>query len=547
MPGSSFVEGYLHQLAPRELQAALLPGDVSTSERIRAIDAVLRSPSGQLLRDQMGRWIVQFLRVEHLVPEIYADWRPLVRDAMLFTVSHLSAARLAPKLVEQMDLAPNTSPEARLLRLIAKVPGLQKLGQVLARNRHLHPALRNALCELENGISDVTAEEIRAIILEELGPRLETCAVELKAAIFFEASVSAVMRFTWWNPDLRRRERGVFKVLKPYIPAWFAEDMELLAGLAKHLGSKHREYGFAKRVLPDTFSDVRRLLQHEVDFPREQATLLEAHRLYRSVPGVRIPRLIRPLCTSRITAITEERGKKVTDAVAGMPASTRTRVAEQLIEAVVAVPMFSSEKDAMFHADPHAGNLLYDKRTGELVILDWALTEQVSRDQRRHLAMLFLMTALRDPVGIFNEIQALSRNGVRRNPRQARVIRDCVSRFIDQLPLTRVPGAVDAMHLLERIAFAGVRLPAPLIMLRKVLFTLDGIQHDIGAPDVGMVSIIARQGLHRWTANWKALGSPLSLRDWALVQSSALLYGGRLWVQWAQSVLARSPRSEACA
>ena len=77
--------------------------------------------------------------------EVYAEWRPLVRDAMIYFGSHLSTARLAPKLVEQIELPLDTTPEKRLLRLIAKVPGLQKLGQVIARNRHLHPSVRREL------------------------------------------------------------------------------------------------------------------------------------------------------------------------------------------------------------------------------------------------------------------------------------------------------------------------------------------------------------------------------------------------------------------
>jgi len=533
MPGSSL------QLAPQELQAAFFPERATTSERISAIQAVLQTPFGQRLRDEMGKWIVQCLRVEYLVPEIYAQWRPLVRDAMLFVESNLSSARLAPKIVEQLDLPANTSPEVRLLRLIAKVPGLQKLGQVLARNRHLHPSLRRALSKLENGIRDVNPEEIRAIILKELGPRLEACAVELDPAIFVEASVSAVVRFTWWNPAIRKRERGVFKVMKPYVPVCFAEDMQLLGNLARFLGSKHREYEIAGRGVADTFREVQQLLRNEVHFRREQATLLKASRLYDSVPGVRVPRVISPLCTSKITAMTEERGKKVTDAVTHMPAWCRARVAQQLIEALVAVPLSACKGKVMFQADPHAGNLLYDRENGELVILDWALTEQLSRNQRRHLALLFLMLALRDPVGICDEMHALSRDGAQ-SRRQRQLIRDCVAEFIDQLPLAHIPGAVDAMHLVERIAYKGVRFPAPLIMMRKVLFTLDGILHDIAGPSVGMEIVIARQALQNWMAKFADFGSPLHLRDWIRVQFSTLLYAGRLGVQAAQRGLERS-------
>src|SRR5271169_5400070 len=110
MPGSS-LEECMGELTPRELQAAFFSERATTSERINAVQALLQTPFGQRLRDEMGNWIVDRLRVEYLVPEAYAQWRPLVRDAMLFVESHLSTARLAPKLVEQIDLPANTPPE----------------------------------------------------------------------------------------------------------------------------------------------------------------------------------------------------------------------------------------------------------------------------------------------------------------------------------------------------------------------------------------------------------------------------------------------------
>jgi ubiquinone biosynthesis protein len=509
------------------LFASFLDSHTSAAARIVAVETALHTPAGRLLRNALGSWVVRLLPAETVVPEIYAAWRPLVRDAMLFMIAHLSAARLAPKLVEQIELPPETPPEARLLRLIAKVPGLQKIGQVLARNRHLDRALRGALSELENGIHDASAEEIDALIRKQLGRRLETHEVEIEPGMLAEASVSAVVRFTWRNPASGERERGVFKVLKPYVAACFAEDLELLQQLAHFLAAKHPEYG---RALPETIMEVRRLLEHEVDFAREQATLAQAARVYKDVRGVRVPRLIGPLSTASITALSEEEGVKVTAALAGASDRRRRRAATQLIEALVAVPLFARGERSVFHADPHAGNLLYDQRTGELALLDWALTESLTRDERRHVAMLALMLGLRDPVGVCGEIEALAL-GRRLNPAHRGFMRDLVDGFIGQLPFTRLPSSMDAMRLLDRLALEGIRFPSGLMMFRKVLFTLDGILHDIGAAGLRMDAVLARHMLAR---------SPLSVLDWIGVEASALLYGGRVWVQWAQAALGRA-------
>ena len=462
---SSTIEDGLRQMAPVQLRAALanfLPKGATAAEQTRAIEAGLRSPAGQAMRDTMARWIVdEIVPVERLVPPAYVKWRPPgagrhdVRGARIFR-----PRASPPSFWSSLSFRGHNSAEVRLLRLIAKVPGLQKLGQVIARNQHLRPALRNALARLENGIRDVRPEDVVAIIRHELGPRVEKYAVKIAPAILSEASVSAVVRFTWRRPGNRKRERGVFKVLKPHIPEYFAEDMDYLQGLAQYFSDRHHNYGFPAKLLPDTFKKVRRLLRHEVNFRREQKTLLEAWSLYRSMHGVRVPRLIQPLCTPQITALTEERGIKVTNAAARLPASRRRKVAEQLIEALVAVPLLASQENAIFHGDPHAGNLLYNNRTGELTIIDWALRERLSRDQRRHLALLFLMVTLRDPVGTCNEVLALSQQHIRSTSPQG--TDDCRVRHATFLANCRwcvCPAAWMRCCLLERLAMKGVKFP----------------------------------------------------------------------------------------
>jgi ubiquinone biosynthesis protein len=542
MPDTSALAG-LRQLSQGELQktvAALLPKNGTRPEQIAAIESALRSLAGHALREAMAEWIVDgIVPVSRLVPEAYVKWRPPVRDAMMFVVARLSPSRLAPKLLEQFELPENTPAETRLLRLIAKVPGLQKLGQVIARNQNLRPALRNALARLENGIRDVKPKEIRFIIEQDLGPRLKKFAVKIESVIFSEASVSAVIRFTWRDPASECRERGVFKVLKPHIPEYFAEDMDYLQGLAEYFGDCHHTYGFPSHLIPDTFKKVRRLLRHEVNFVREQRTLLEAFSLYRNVKGVRVPRLIQPLCSRRITALTEEQGIKVTNAAARLSPARRRKIAEQLIEALVALPLLSAEADVIFHGDPHAGNLLYNNRTGELVLLDWALRERLSREQRRHLALLFGMVGLRDSVGACTEVLALSQRHIRGTSQRAKMISEAVREFFDGLPVAHLPSMVDVMQLLESLAMRGARFPGSLIMLSKVLFTLEGILRDISGTDGGSGLAIVRQLAEHWRKDRRAFRSPLQAKDWVTLQCSALLYTTRVWMRCEQNVLDR--------
>ena len=149
----------------------------------------------------------------------------------------------------------------------------------------------------------------------------------------------------------------------------------------------------------------------------------------------------------------------------------------------------------MFHADPHAGNLLYDERAGQLIVLDWALTGLLTRDQRRHAARLIAAMTFRDAPGVREAIVALSSPDDRPVGGQIGVRTSS-----PELPIVCSLGAMDAMRLLDRIGMEGVRFPAALVLLRKVMFTLDGVLNDIAGESCSDRHR-RRAGIHRTPAH----------------------------------------------
>ena len=85
-----------------------------------------------------------------MIPEKWGEiWIPIVHDAMIYFLDHLSDDRLLDKLVGLAMLPPNTSAGDYLVEFVSKVPSLQKMGQILARNPDLAPEYRAALQGLE--------------------------------------------------------------------------------------------------------------------------------------------------------------------------------------------------------------------------------------------------------------------------------------------------------------------------------------------------------------------------------------------------------------
>jgi ubiquinone biosynthesis protein len=214
---------------------------------------------------------------------------------------------------------------------------------------------------------------------------------------------------------------------------------------------------------------------------------------------------------------------KVTEAFPRSPIR-RARVAGQLIEALVAVPLFSREEDAIFHADPHAGNLLYDETNRELVILDWALAERLNLESRRQLVLLSVMMTLRNPEGVRQAIGDLALSADSRNHAHLGVIESCVQRFFEQLPPDSSPGTLDAMRLLDRIALEGVHFPPPLFLFRKIVLTLDGVLYDVAGPGVRIDEVIAREFLTRCAASLGIFHAPLEWKDIVAIEWNALVY-----------------------
>jgi ubiquinone biosynthesis protein len=306
--------------------------------------------------------------------------------------------------------------------------------------------------------------------------------------------------------------------------------MKILQQLAGYLARKYRREGVRLAGVAETLTEIRLLLAHEVDFPGEQSTLLNALHAYRSISGVRVPRLIKRLSTATVTALTQERGVKVTEC---LPRSKilRGRVAQRLAEALVAVPVLGGEEDMIFHADPHAGNVLYDKKRGELVILDWALTAHLTRLQRKWLFMLWLMTMLRNADGMTNAIEHLRLRGSTEDGEPARIIRERVAGLLNEVAWLRLPRPMDAMRLLDRVALDGIRFPAEMLMFRKAWFTLEGVLEDIAGFRVKLDSAITRYAVMHWADTGAALFSLLSPSDWMALDWSVLTLPSRLGAQ----------------
>jgi ubiquinone biosynthesis protein len=499
----------LMRVLPESTTQALLgmmaEGPIDSEEAARALGEVDWREHRELVADLLDA----FLPIEELVPDYYANWRPVVHDSFLFIARHLSPQRLIPKLIEQVSLPPTASTEERILAFSRRLPSLQKIGQTIARNRELTLEFRIRLANLEDGIREVSEAEIRAEIERQLGDILLEQDVKIAPGLYAEGSVSAIVRFSRRFPPPGEPASGVFKVLKPFIPEYFREDLDILAGLARYLDEHQDRYHLGRLNLGSIVEGIRDLFLRETDFVHERQAMAAAGERYRDVPDIRIPVPIYSLSTATITAMTEERSVKVTAAFPKDRVRCR-EVAYSLAMNLAARPLFWRDDLSIFHADPHAGNLRISDMTGDIVVLDWALTDSLTRDERRSLVLLSLAVALRDEGGIREVLASLS---LSRGPQQRELIAREVEKFIDGLPAGATPGVGD---LLERLLRAGAEFDSSFLIYRKMLATLGDVVEEL-APGLSVESVIVEFAIKNGLADQKqrdrGFAIPLGARD----------------------------------
>lgn len=480
-----------------------------------------------------------------LVPDVYARYRPLVADAVVFFLQHLSTPRLRAILAEQQALPGNASVAQRLTTLLFRCPTLHKLGQLVARNQELDQELRKRLQALESMPVTTCEEAIKQVIRSELKDAPGD-TMKLGSAALAEASVSVVMPFTLTAANPGGPANGVLKVLKPGIEEALHEELAIWSELGRFIDERCEFYKISPLNYAESLATIRDLLANEIRLDLEQRHLAEAAEFYAGTQRILIPSLF-PFCTDRITAMERIYGNKVTDAKA-LSEHQRRKLANSIIEALIAQPVWATQETALFHADPHAGNLFFteDER---VAILDWSLAGYLGKTERIHVMQLVLGALTLDPKRIAREIDALAKA-----PTDESAVRAVVDNALGKLYAGGFPGFRWSQSLLDDASLsAGVQFSSELLLYRKSVLTIEGVVSDVSRKSsIGRVlpASAARQFMRELAARAFALpgsrhfGTHLSNLDLFSLYWGGPTAAARFWAHhWERKLTALTGNS----
>lgn len=354
-----------------------------------------------------------------------------------------------------------------------------KLGQILSTRADLvGPELAKELTALQSSTPPDTAAEVVQAITEEFGSPPDALFSRFDAQAFASASIGQVHRAT-----LLDGTDVVVKVQHRGIENHVRNDVEILVELAKLAETYSPEMAQYNPVA--TAKEFRDTLLDELDFTREQRSLLRFTANFSDDVGIRFPTPHLDRCSKRVLTMDALDGTSVANRAqletAGHDLTDLARRGAEMFLKMVF-------RDGFYHADPHPGNLmvLADEVIG---VLDCGMVGRVDEDLREQIEDLLLAAIDKDADRLLDTLTGLGQlppdfERTRLRSDLIEFIDEYGAQSIDQFDLS---GGLNEMMAIIRDHH--ILLPSRVSLLIKMLVMLEGTSKQLN-PAFSIVELL---------------------------------------------------------
>jgi ubiquinone biosynthesis protein len=281
--------------------------------------------------------------------------------------------------------------------------------------------------------------------------------------------------------------RWVVKIVKPQARRRLVETveaMEQIVGYAEPLAVT-----LTARKLLREMRELCRGFRHELSLTRERDTIERVRDKLKSrrQKTLIIPETHPELCTDDVLVVERFVGTPLSDVVSGavaLPAADRQKLAKSMLSELL-VQVFEL---GLFHADPHAGNLIL-LESGGVGLFDWGLSGELLEGDRRHIAAILRAVIALDLEQLIDALIAMGEEEGITLERDA--VRKELGAVVNLVKKGQREGAKKPTlqqlfeACLRGASRLGLTVPDGLLMMAKSLITIEGLARGID-PDVSM-------------------------------------------------------------
>jgi predicted unusual protein kinase regulating ubiquinone biosynthesis (AarF/ABC1/UbiB family) len=246
-------------------------------------------------------------------------------------------------------LKTNTKNALRVVRTFGELKGaVMKVGQMLSLQADLFPPeVREVLSRLQNQAPPVPFAQMRPLLLDELGAKVEALFDSISETAYASASIGQVHR-----AKLRDGREVVVKIQYPNVAEMVESDLKNLRMFLRSM----RQVTPIKADLDGLFLEARARLTEELDYRLELMNMQEFHELFRPDTRYIVPRPVPELSTKRVLTSEYYPGLNA-DALSqeSVPQERRDRMGAYLLDA--ALTQFFGFR--ILQADPNLANFAF--------------------------------------------------------------------------------------------------------------------------------------------------------------------------------------------
>ncbi|MBS4194216.1 ABC1 kinase family protein [Lederbergia citri] len=388
----------------------------------------------------------------------------------------------------------------RFRKTLFELEGLLiKIGQMLSIRGDILPnAFIKQLQDLTDNVPPSRFEEIEKIIEKEWGCNINQHLISIEKKAIASASIGEV-----YKGELKDGSTVAIKVQRPYIDSIIKTDFRTIGFIiwfADHFIPIPK--GFIN--LKVLFNELKEVIDRELDFLKEQKSLLTFKERFNDDECIKIPSVYPELSTQKVLVMEWVEGSRITEAeTLNRLSINRNELAHKLIS--VFLPQWL--ESGIFHADPHPGNVLVSKK-GSIILLDFGMVGEISKKDATNFQSLiesFLSKNYAKAVECFVQLGFVLPEADTRT--MEKLLAELMS--FQSFQLKDIDLIAFKMEMNDIIRALPIQVPTRFVFLGRAFVTIEGMIREL-VPEEDLFDLIRsafmewleKKGDNKWTFVW---------------------------------------------